>query len=74
MINGWEISCEMTPRRMSLDLSDGSGNQLGAVRQQVITCANVEPDLCCHMASPSHNVLIEMCFYLKTTLGMFVLQ
>ena len=30
---------------------------LGAVRQQAITWANVEPDLCRHMASLGHNEL-----------------
>ena len=30
---------------------------LGAVRQQAITWANVDPDLCCHLASPGHNEL-----------------
>ena len=32
---------------------------LGAVRQQAITWANVDPDLCRHMASLGHNELIE---------------
>ena len=27
---------------------------LGAIRQQAITCTNVDPDLCCHMASLGH--------------------
>ena len=30
---------------------------LGAVRQQAITWANVDPDLCCHMASLGHHEL-----------------
>ena len=30
---------------------------LGTVRQQAITWANVDPDLCCHMASPGHSEL-----------------
>ena len=30
---------------------------LGAVRQQAITWANVDPDLCCHMASLGHSEL-----------------
>ena len=30
---------------------------LGAVRQQAITWANVDPDLCRHTASPGHNEL-----------------
>ena len=50
---------------MSLDLIDdkstfGSGNGLVplTVRQQAITWAKVDPDLCCHMASLGHNELI----------------
>ena len=31
----------------------------GAIRHQTITWANVDPDLCCHMASLSHNELIK---------------
>ena len=30
---------------------------IGAVRQQAITWAKVDPDLCCHMASLDHNGL-----------------
>ena len=33
---------------------------LGAVRQQAITWANVDPDLCRHMASPGHNEIIHV--------------
>ena len=36
----------------------GSGN--GAVRQQAITWANGEPDLCRHMASLGHKELIGL--------------
>ena len=32
----------------------------GAVRQQVITWANVDPDLCCHMASIGHELLRKL--------------
>ena len=32
---------------------------LGAVRQQAITRANVNPDRCCHMASLGHNELVN---------------
>ena len=35
------------------------GKWLGPVRQQVITWANVEPDLCRHMASLGYNELIR---------------
>ena len=38
---------------MSLDLTDDRSTLV-----QVITCANVDPDLCCHMASLSHNRLM----------------
>ena len=30
---------------------------LGVVRQQPITWANFDPDLCCHMGEPGHNTL-----------------
>ena len=47
---------------MSLDLTDDKSTLvqewLGAVRQQAITWANVDPDLCRHMASLGHNELI----------------
>ena len=33
------------------------GLQLGAIRQQAITWAKVDPDLCCHMASLGYNDL-----------------
>ena len=39
---------------------------VGAVRQQAITRANVDRDLCCHMASLGHNelnVIIVHAFY-----------
>ena len=36
--------------------------QLGAVRQQAITWANVDPYLCRHMASLGHNELINITF------------
>ena len=32
----------------------------GAARKQAITWANVDPDLCHHMASPSQNELNEI--------------
>ena len=31
----------------------------GAVKQQAITWANVDPDLCCHMVSLGHSKLIH---------------
>ena len=35
----------------------GSDNGFGAIRQQAITWANVDLDLCHHMAPPGHNEL-----------------
>ena len=48
---------------MSLDLTDdkstfGLSNGLGVVRQQAITWANVDQDLCRHMASLDPNGLM----------------
>ena len=44
---------------MSLDhwsqADTGSGNGLSVVRQQAITWANVDPDLCRHMALLGNN-------------------
>ena len=44
---------------MSLDLTDDQSTsvQVMAVRQQAITWANVDPDLCRHMASLGPNGL-----------------
>ena len=48
----YRISCEIALRWLSLDLTDGKFREwLGAIRQQAITWANVDPDLCRHMAS-----------------------
>ena len=54
VIDGWGISCETALIWMSLDFTDD-----GALRQQAITWANVDPDLCPHLASLGHNNLIE---------------
>ena len=35
----------------------GWGHWLGAFKQQAITWANVDPDVCCHMVSLGHNEL-----------------
>ena len=55
MIDGWGISCEIALLWMSLDFTDDQSTLVQvmawAVRQQAITWANVDPDLCCHMAS-----------------------
>ena len=46
---------------MPLDLTDDKSTlpqvMLGAVRQQAITWADVDTDLCRHMASQGHNEL-----------------
>ena len=46
---------------MFLDLTDDKSTlvqvMLGAIRQQAITWANVDPDLCRHVASLGHNEL-----------------
>ena len=46
-IDDWGISCEIALIWMSLD------------RQQAITWANVDPDLCRHMASLGHNEVMK---------------
>ena len=59
VIGGGGISCEIVLRKMSSDLTDDKSTlvQFGAVRQQAITWANVDPDPCRHMASLGHNEL-----------------
>ena len=47
---GWGISYEIALKWMPLDLTDDKST-LVQVRQQAITWANVDPDLCCQMAS-----------------------
>ena len=60
VIDGWDISYEIVLIWMLLDFTD---NQLtlvqvmAAVRQQAITWAKVDPDLCRHMVPLGHNVL-----------------
>ena len=56
VIDGWDISSEIALLWRSLDLTD---DQSTLVRQQAITWANVDPDLCRHMASVGHNELIN---------------
>ena len=59
VIDGWGIPCELALRWMSLDLTDYKSTLVqvmaGAVRQQAITWANIDPDLCRHMASLGPN-------------------
>ena len=52
-IGGWGISYEITLRWNPIDLTDDKST----FRQQAITWANVDPDLCHHMASLGHNEL-----------------
>ena len=63
------FSCEIAFRWMSLDLADDSPTlvqvQLGAVRQQAIAWANVDPNIFCDMASLGYNELI----YVNKTLS-----
>ena len=63
VIDGWGISCEIALLWMSLASLMISQHWfrwwLGAVRQQVITWANVDPDLCRHMASLDPNELTK---------------
>ena len=62
VIHYWYISCETAIKWMPRDLTYDKSTlvQLGAIRQQTITCANVDRDLCSHMASLGHNELIQM--------------
>ena len=50
--DGWGISCEIDERHwnslMTLIINIGSGNGMGLLRQQAITWAKVDPDLCRH--------------------------
>ena len=45
------------PQNLTNEKSTLVREWLGAVTQQAITLANVDPDLCRHMASLSHNEL-----------------
>ena len=74
VIDGWGISGEIALSWWSLDSLMISqywvGWWLGAVRQQAITWAYVDPDLCRHMASLGHNELNS----LKWKIGLFLIQ
>ena len=50
------ISCEIAFKWMQQELTDW----LGAIRQQAITWANVDPDLCRHVASLGQDELTEI--------------
>ena len=62
VIDGWGISCKIALLWMSLDFTDDQSMLvqvlLCAVKQQAITWANVDPDLCCHMMSLGQNEFI----------------
>ena len=59
VIGGWDIFSEIALRWKSKGLTDDKSIlgqvMLGAVRQQAITWANVDPDLCRHMVSLGPN-------------------
>ena len=59
MIDGWGISGEIALRLMSLDVTDDKPTLIQVVawccKQQAITWANFDPDLCRHMASLGPN-------------------
>ena len=57
LIDGWVISCEILSAECLWTLLMISQHWLSAVRQQAITRANVDPDLCRHMVSLCHNEL-----------------
>ena len=72
MIDGWDISCEIALRWISLELTDDKSTLVQvmawAVRQQAITWANVDPDLCHHMASLGYyelNMLFGSSVYIQ---------
>ena len=65
VIDGWGISCEIALIWMSMDFTDDQSTlvQVMAWCHQAtshyltVTWANVDPDLCCHMAPLGHNEL-----------------
>ena len=71
--DGWGISSEIVFRWMSLNLTDDKSTsiliRLGGTRQQAITRANTDWDLCCHMTSghKSHNGLFSVCDFARLT-------
>ena len=58
-IGGWGISYEIALMWISLYLTDDKSTlvqvMIGALRQQAIIWANVDPDLSRHVVSLSHN-------------------
>ena len=59
-------SCETALKWMQQNTFDAKSmlvqEMAGAVRQQAIAWANVDPDLCCQMALLCHNELIQIAF------------
>ena len=57
IIDGWSISCDIDFRWMFLERTDSRLTlvQVMAWCRQAITWANVDPNLCQHMASLDHN-------------------
>ena len=53
-------TCEIVLRPVPQNLTNENSTliQVGAVRHKAISWANVDPDLCCYMASLGHNELI----------------
>ena len=68
VIDGWGISYEIALLWMLLDFID-SGNGLGAVRQQAIIWANVDPDLCRHMVLKSIMICSQLGFEEQTSVN-----
>ena len=52
---GWAITCQITLRRISLDLIDKKWKLV-----QAITWAKFIPEMCRHMTSLGHNKVIEL--------------
>ena len=40
-----------------VNIGSGNADGLDAIRQQAISCANIDPDMYCHMASLGHTEL-----------------
>ena len=61
MIDHWGIFYETAFRLMSLDLPDDKSTSVQVmdsnVKQQAITWANSDPDICCHKVLAGHNEL-----------------
>ena len=55
-IGCWGIYCEIAFRWLSLGLTDNDST----LAQEAITWAIIDPNLCCHVVSLSHNELIAL--------------